>query len=70
LAVRLDPIGNDHFRVEERLIRKGGSNFLPRAVPTCIESKVVMAGHSRLKDGVASLAYDPAIHDEALRVQS
>jgi hypothetical protein len=21
-----------------------------------------MAGHSRLKDGVASLAYDPAIH--------
>jgi len=25
-------------------------------------SKFVLAGHSRLKDGVASLAYDPAIH--------
>jgi hypothetical protein len=24
----------------------------------------VIAGHSRPKDGVASLAYDPAIHDE------
>jgi hypothetical protein len=23
----------------------------------------VIAGHSRLKDGVASLAYDPAIHE-------
>jgi hypothetical protein len=25
---------------------------------------VVIAGHSRLKNGVASLAYDPAIHAE------
>jgi len=25
-------------------------------------STVVIAGHSRPKDGVASLAYDPAIH--------
>jgi hypothetical protein len=24
----------------------------------------VIAGHSRPEDGVASLAYDPAIHDE------
>jgi len=28
----------------------------------------VIAGHSRPKDGVASLAYDPAIHGEAQRV--
>jgi hypothetical protein len=27
-----------------------------------IESQLVMAGHSRPKDGVASLAYVPAIH--------
>jgi hypothetical protein len=27
----------------------------------------VIAGHSRPKDGVASLAYDPAIHDEVLQ---
>jgi hypothetical protein len=27
-----------------------------------------MAGHSRPKDGVASLAYVPAIHDFALRL--
>jgi len=26
----------------------------------------VMAGHSRPKDGVATLAYDPAIHDELM----
>ncbi|NUR14599.1 MAG: hypothetical protein HOQ20_22555 [Bradyrhizobium sp.] len=26
------------------------------------QNKAVMAGHSRLKDGVASLAYVPAIH--------
>jgi hypothetical protein len=25
-------------------------------------NKLVMAGHSRSKNGVASLAYDPAIH--------
>jgi hypothetical protein len=25
----------------------------------------VMAGHSRPKDGVATLAYDPAIHEAA-----
>ena len=30
----------------------------------------VFAGHSRTKDGVASLAYAPAIHDEAPRVTS
>jgi len=30
----------------------------------------VFAGHSRTKDGVASLAYDPAIHDEAQQVTS
>ena len=28
----------------------------------CTELKFVMAGHSRPKDGVASLAYVPAIH--------
>jgi hypothetical protein len=28
----------------------------------CTESNVVMAGHSRPKDGVATLAYVPAIH--------
>jgi hypothetical protein len=28
----------------------------------------VIAGHSRLKDGVASLAYDPAIHEVAQQV--
>jgi hypothetical protein len=28
-----------------------------------------MAGHSRLKDGVAALAYDPAIHDDAQHAQ-
>jgi hypothetical protein len=28
-------------------------------------SSFVIAGHSRLKNGVASLAYDPAIHAEA-----
>jgi hypothetical protein len=27
-----------------------------------VESDIVMAGHSRPKDGVASLAYVPAIH--------
>ena len=30
----------------------------------------VIAGHSRTKDGVASLAYDAAIHDEEQRVTS
>jgi hypothetical protein len=30
----------------------------------------VIAEHSRLKDGVASLAYDPAIHDVQLQTQS
>jgi hypothetical protein len=29
----------------------------------------VIAGLSRPKDGVASLAYDPAIHDESPRKQ-
>jgi hypothetical protein len=29
----------------------------------------VIAGHSRSKNGVASLAYDPAIHDEVPRHQ-
>ncbi len=29
----------------------------------------VMAGHSRPKDGVATLAYDPAIHEAPPRVQ-
>jgi hypothetical protein len=29
-----------------------------------------MAGHSRPQDGVASLAYDPAIHDDARQPQS
>jgi hypothetical protein len=33
-----------------------------RAFSTRIDSKIVMAGHSRPKDGVASLAYVPAIH--------
>jgi hypothetical protein len=28
---------------------------------------VVIAGHSRSKNGVASLAYDPAIHGAARR---
>ena len=28
----------------------------------------VVAGHSRTKDGVALLAYAPAIHDDALRM--
>jgi hypothetical protein len=27
-----------------------------------------MAGHSRSKNGVASLAYDPAIHDDVRRI--
>jgi hypothetical protein len=30
----------------------------------------VIAGHSRPKDGVASLAYDPAIHDAPPRSQA
>jgi hypothetical protein len=30
----------------------------------------VVAGHSRTKDGVASLAYDPAIHDDVQRATS
>jgi hypothetical protein len=29
-----------------------------------------MRGHSRLKDGVASLAYDPRIHEMAQQKQS
>jgi hypothetical protein len=29
----------------------------------------VMAGHSRLTDGVATLAYDPAIHDDVQHAQ-
>ena len=33
-----------------------------RAFPTGTESTFVMAGHSRPKDGVATLAYVPAIH--------
>ncbi len=28
----------------------------------------VIAGHSRLKDGVASLAFDPAIHPSSRRM--
>ena len=32
------------------------------SVLTCVESAFVMAGHSRPKDGVATLAYVPAIH--------
>jgi hypothetical protein len=35
---------------------------------TSAESAIVIAGHSRPKDGVASLAYDPAIHDDSPRV--
>jgi hypothetical protein len=31
--------------------------------------QIVIAGHSRPKDGVASLAYDAAIHDDAQRAQ-
>jgi hypothetical protein len=31
---------------------------------------VVIAGHSRPKDGGAPLAYDPAIHDDDRLVQS
>jgi len=30
----------------------------------------VIAAHRRTKDGVASLAYDAAIHDDALRMQT
>jgi hypothetical protein len=30
----------------------------------------VIAGHSRPKDGVASLAYDPAIQERVRRTQS
>jgi hypothetical protein len=30
---------------------------------------VVMAGHSRPKDGVAPLAYDPAIHEDCQPAQ-
>ena len=33
-------------------------------------SQRVIAGHSRPKDGVASLAYDPAIHERVQRQQS
>jgi hypothetical protein len=33
-------------------------------------SQRVIVGHSRPKDGVASLAYDPAIHEALLRRQS
>ena len=33
-------------------------------VPAEAGTKTVMAGHSRKKDGVASLAYDPAIDQE------
>jgi hypothetical protein len=29
-----------------------------------LDLSAVMRGHSRPKDGVASLAYDPRIHDE------
>ena len=35
---------------------------MTRAPSTLMDPKVVMAGHSRLQDGVASLAYVPAIH--------
>jgi hypothetical protein len=31
-------------------------------IQDCINTSGVIAGHSRPKDGVASLAYDPAIH--------
>jgi hypothetical protein len=46
----------------------GAESQTPSAISTCTESTVVMAGHSRPKDGVASLAYVPAIH-ALLRVQ-
>jgi hypothetical protein len=33
-----------------------------RPAALCLDLSAVMAGHSRPKDGVASLAYVPAIH--------
>ena len=36
----------------------------PAVFRTGADPTAVMAGHSRPKDGVATLAYDPAIHGE------
>jgi hypothetical protein len=35
----------------------------------CTTLSTVMRGHSRPKDGVASLAYDPRIHERSQRIQ-
>src|SRR5215212_9047987 len=40
---------------------------MARASPPCTDVKFVVPGHSRPKDGVASLAYDPGIHEAARR---
>src|SRR5436190_1533614 len=49
--------------------QKGEAHEIPtRFAIDTLSSPRVIAGHSRTKDGVASLAYDPATHDEAQRV--
>jgi hypothetical protein len=44
-------------------------SFLPSFLPSVIALLSVIAGHSRSKNGVASLAYDRAIH-AAAKLQS
>jgi hypothetical protein len=58
-----------HFLFERRAATRALYLRRGSAIGT-LSSPRVVAGHSRTKDGVASLAYDPAIHDEAQRATS
>jgi hypothetical protein len=49
---------------------KGGDKYFFAALFAPHPRHGVIAGHSRPKGGVASLAYDPAIHEVKQRMQS
>ena len=68
--------GRAHQRVyalmaASRNDRGGFYSNLPEYFPSCVRHSLhVMPGLSRPKDGVASLAYDPGIHETVRRRQS
>jgi hypothetical protein len=61
-------------QVGASVCRRSASLFLSLFCPVRSQKRhrltSVIAGHSRLKNGVTSFAYDPAIHAEAKRDQS
>ena len=54
-----------------RCLARGHDRYLFGDITdTFCDLSFVIAGHSRTKDGVASLAYDPAIHDAIHQMQT